>query len=318
MAKAKKTENKKNSSWIWILVILVMFSVLSMIIAGILSLFLIPSSGFQQVGNGNVAIISVKGPIVLDGSSDIFSGSVAASNTIISLIKEAEENDKIKAIVLDINSPGGSPVPSDEIAAAIKESNKTTVALIREVGASGAYWIASAADKVYANRMSITGSIGAYSGYLEFSEFIDDYNITYNLIKSGKYKAIGSPLKELTPEERYQLQLRVNKIHDFFIEGVAENRNMSIEEVEKLADGLWYLGSESKDLGLVDELGSKEDVRKYLEEELGEKVNFVRYEYKGSIFDSIFALSSEGYYNIGKGIGDSMKLEEKEVFEVNI
>ena len=131
------------------------------------------SSAIQQIygdhKHGNVALIRIRGPIMVDKSSDFISQSHASSENIIRLIDEADENPSIKAFIFDINSPGGSAVASDEIASRIKKLDKPTIALIREIGASGGYWIASSADVIVANKMSITGSIGVISSYLEFS-----------------------------------------------------------------------------------------------------------------------------------------------------
>ncbi len=301
-------EKKSNSKWIIIISILVIFSIVSFVTAGILSLFISPG---LDIGDGNIAVIKVNGPILISDDGGFMSGGVASSTTIVSLIEAAAENSNIKAILFEINSPGGSPVASDEIATAIKKANKTTVSLIRESGASGAYWIASSTDHIIANRMSITGSIGVYSSMFDFSGFMNDKNISYNLVKAGKYKGIGSPYKELTPQERYQIQKRIDKIHEFFIQEVADNRNMTYESVENLATGLWYLGVEAKELGLVDELGGKFEVIDYLEKELNITADLVTYEFTRSIFDSLFSVSTDGFYSIGLGIGDSIQEKEE-------
>ena len=109
--------------------------------------------------SGNVALIPIDGVIVGDKDSDFLFESVTSSPEAVELIEKANKNPNIKAIILEINSPGGSAVASEEIANAIRKTNKTTVAWIREAGASGAYWVASATDYVVANRASITGSI---------------------------------------------------------------------------------------------------------------------------------------------------------------
>ena len=163
-------KNKKDGrgKWTFIILFLIALSVVSFIVAGIIGAFAM-SSTIQYTGQGNVAVIAVKGMITVDQLPGFAMDYTAASTEIVSLIEEASENPRIEAIILDINSQGGSPVGSDEIAQAVKKTNKTTVSVIRELGASGAYWIASASDHVIANRMSITGSIGVVGSYLEFS-----------------------------------------------------------------------------------------------------------------------------------------------------
>ncbi len=216
------------------------------------------------VPSGNIAVIHIAGVIT---SEDRYGGGTSA-NQIIGFIKAAEENEDIKAILLDINSGGGSAVGSDEISQAVKSAEKPTVAVIREIGTSGAYWVASAADKIYANRMSVTGSIGVIASYLEFAKLLDDYNVTYRRLVSGRYKDIGSPFKEMTDEETLIFQQSIDKIHNFFVNVVAENRNLPQEKIREIATGSFMLGIEAKELGLVDELGTKEDAIAYIEQEL--------------------------------------------------
>lgn len=254
--------------------------------------------------SGNIAIITVEGTI--SGGSYRYM-SVASSPAIVDLIEKAEKNDEIKAIVVEINSGGGSPVGSDEIAMAVKRAEKPTVAVIREVGASGAYWIASAADKIYANRMSITGSIGVIGDYLEFARLLEDYNITYRMFKSGKYKAMGSPFKEMTGEEADIFQKNVDKIHNFFVEAVAENRNMPEEDVRQIATGEIFLGVEAKEIGLVDELGTLQDALKELEEQLNITADAARYTPRASLYDYL----SAGSRNPISGLVDAARTPGK-------
>ncbi len=252
---------------------------------------------------GNVAVIPLHGVIVSEEMPGFFGSSYIASPHIVEKIKQASEDDSIKAIVLDINSPGGSAVASDEIAVAIKQANKTTVAWIREVGASGGYWIASAADHIVANRMSITGSIGVIASYLEFTSLMDKYGVGYERLVAGKHKDLGSPYKELSEEERTLLQGTLDKIHDYFIDEVAKNRDMDAQKIRELATGRIFLGVEALDAGLIDQLGDKETVKGYLEETLGTKIEFVEMKDKLSFFELLAQASFQRSFYIGKGIG---------------
>lgn len=173
-------------------------TIFAFIASGFISLFI---GSDVSMSDANVAIIPVKGVIMVDDSSSLFT-DYASSEDIKELIVKANKKPMIKAIILDINSPGGSAVASQEIADAMKRTNKTSVAVIREVGASGGYWVASSCDHVIANSMSITGSIGVIASYLQFSGFLNDYNVTYERLVAGKYKDMGTPYKELTFEER--------------------------------------------------------------------------------------------------------------------
>jgi len=149
----------------------------------------------------------------------------------------------------------------------IKSIDKPTVSVIRDVGASAAYWVATSTDRIYANRLSLTGSIGVIGSYLDFSDFIEEYNISYQRYVSGEFKDMGSPFKEPTKKEMGLFQDLINKMKEFFVNEVADNRNMTYEKVSELADGRIFLGIEAKELGLIDETGTKQDVVHYLETE---------------------------------------------------
>ncbi|MFC1454704.1 signal peptide peptidase SppA [Candidatus Undinarchaeota archaeon] len=201
-----------------------------------------------------IAIIEIKGTIT---SSPVNGGVDPVP--IIELIKKAEENTAIRAIILEINSGGGAPVASDEIARAVRDAEKPTVAWIGDVGASGGYWIASSADKIVAHPMSITGSIGAFSLLIEAEELMDKIGLNVEYIDSAEYKAIGNPFHNATDAERAILQGIVMEIHEEFVKNVAENRNMTLAEVREIADGKPFTGNRAYELGLVDELGNEKD-----------------------------------------------------------
>ena len=184
--------------WGYAIFVLLMLGILGFIAVAVLSLFV--STDVESL-SGNVALIPIEGVIVGTDDGEFLFESVTSSLDTVELIEKADRNPNIKAIILEINSPGGSAVASEEIANAIKKTNKTTVAWIREIGTSGAYWVSSASDHIVANRVSITGSIGVIASYLEFPGLLDRYNITYQRLVSGKYKDIGSPYKEMTTEE---------------------------------------------------------------------------------------------------------------------
>src|SRR3989344_2238928 len=124
----------------------------------------------KEVSN-QIVVIPINGVIRTEGSTGFIDENVASSSVIVSFIEKAEKNNAIKGILLEINSPGGTVIASKEIAESVKKSKKPTVAWIREVGASGAYWVASSSDAIVADPLSITGSIGVISSYLEFGGF---------------------------------------------------------------------------------------------------------------------------------------------------
>ncbi|MBT3814310.1 signal peptide peptidase SppA [Candidatus Woesearchaeota archaeon] len=291
----KKRKQKKS------LVVPIFLAVLSVIIVGFIVIPLF--SSFINYEAENVALISVEGTITGNGASYLGSSTIS-SKDIVRFIESAAENEQIEVILIEINSPGGSAVATDEIATAIKRTKKPTVSLIREAGASGGYWVASATDHIIANKMSITGSIGVLSSYMEFSDLMDKYGISYQRLVAGDKKDVGTPFKKLTEDEEKYLQGKINKIHDYFIEEIANNRNLEKSQVEKLATGEIFLGVEALDLGLIDQLGDKEIAKEYIQETYGlEEVNFLVYQKEVGLLDVLSQVFTDLSFNLGKGIG---------------
>jgi protease-4 len=254
-----------------------------------------------------IVFIPIKGLILVDSTNQPFIGSVASSTKIVEFINQAEKDKTVKGIIFEINSPGGAVVATEEIANAVKAVEKPKVAWIREVGASGAYWIASATDLIIADPLSITGSIGVTGSYLEFSELFEKYGISYERVVAGEYKDTGSPYKKLTDKERELLQGKVGIIHEVFIEEVARNRGLNIKTTRELSNGMFYLGKEAKELNLVDYLGNK-DLAINLTKQLAgiKEAKLVKYEEKNSLFDILRKISVYFPYYIGMGIGSEL------------
>ncbi len=254
--------------------------------------------------SNKIAVIPIYGMITIGNHESILQQPEASSNKIISFLEAAEKDNSVKAILLEINSPGGTVVASYEIADKVKSINKPVVALIREVGASGAYWVASAADRIVANPMSITGSIGVLASYLEFSGLMEKYGVKYEGLTAGEYKDIGSPYKTLTDREKFLLQNKINLIQNEFIKEVSKNRN---RDLGKFATGLYYLGAEAKDMGLIDFLGDKKlaiDIAKKLANI--KDAELVYYKESENILNVLNKFTSELGLNIGKGISSSL------------
>ena len=263
---------------------------------------------------GNVALIPIEGTITGNGAQG-FGASSVSSKDIVEFIEEAEDNPQIKVLLLEINSPGGSAVASDEIAAAVKKARKPVVALIREAGASGAYWIASASDYIIANRMSITGSIGVVSSYLEFSGLMEDYGVGYEQLIAGENKDMGTPFKKLTPQERMIMQKKLDTIHHYFIEEVAVNRKLDISEVEALATGEFYLGVEALHFGLIDALGDKDTVEEFIQQNYNlEDIDYVLYQRESGFLEALTGVFSGLSFHVGEGIGSAFVKQQLQVW----
>ena len=294
---------QQNFRWGYAIFVLLLLGMLGFIAVGMLSLF----AGIDVESlSGNVALIQIHGVITGSEDSESFFETTTSSLDAVELIEKADENPSIKAIILEINSPGGSAVASEEIANAVKKTNKTTVAWIREAGASGAYWVASSADYIVAGRASITGSIGVIASYLEFPGLLESYNVTYRRLVSGKYKDIGSPYKEMTSEERAIFQQSLDEIMDYFAGEVAKNRKLSKKDIDKVANGLFYLGMQAKELGLVDELGSKDEAVNYIEKKEGIKAEIAEYKKEKTLFDVLSRVLSRQSFFVGKGVGSAL------------
>lgn len=210
-------------------------------------------------GKEGVAVVRVEGPI-LD------------SYQTIAELKNFAEDPLVKAIVVRIDSPGGGVAPSQEIYNAVKrvrkEKNKTVIASMGTVAASGGYYIAVATDRILANPGTLTGSIGVIMQLANFQELLEKIGVKNVVIKSGKFKDIGSPFRPMHDEDRKVLQLVMNDVHRQFIDAVAEGRSLDVAEVEQLADGRVFTGQQAKSILLVDDIGDLHDAIK-LAGELG-------------------------------------------------
>lgn len=214
-------------------------------------------------GDG-VAIIRVEG-VIIPGEApppSPFGGGAGAaySQTIIDQLEQAKENDKVKAIVLHVDSPGGSVFASDEIARKIKEMDKPIITAMGSLAASGGYYVSAPTDEIWASPHTLTCSIGVISQFLNLEGFSEEYGITAVTVKSGKFKDTGNPFREFTEEDRALWQDLIDEAYADFVGVVAEGRQMSEPDVREIADGRICSGRQAQEMGLVDELGYLPDV----------------------------------------------------------
>ncbi len=209
-----------------------------------------------------IAIIYVEGVIMGGrGQSNVFMEQ-GGTDQVMKQLHEARDDKSVKAVILRINSPGGSAAASQEVGTEIKKlraSGKTVVTSMGDVAASGGYWLAACTDKIYANPTTMTGSIGVYVPYANWEELYKKIGIYQEKIKSGPHKDILSPERAMTSEERAIIQVMVDDIYNQFVTVVAEGRKMDVDQVRKLADGRIFTGNQAKQLGLIDELGNMYD-----------------------------------------------------------
>ncbi len=209
-----------------------------------------------------VAVINVNGAIVSGESNDFdFTGatSVAASGNIVRLIRQAARDSQVKAILLRVDSPGGSVIASDEIYYALKQSGKPVVVKMGSLAASGGYYISMAADHIVAHPDTLTGSIGVISEFTNIRGLYEKLGLESTIIKSGENKDFGAQTQPFTEEDKKLWQAVIDETYESFVKIIADNRNMSVADVKKLADGRVYTGRQAFALKLVDQLGYFDD-----------------------------------------------------------
>ena len=259
------------------------------------------------LGGDKIAIIRIEGTIVGgQGRLGIF-GLEAGTDDVAKQIKRAGEDPSVKAIVLRINSPGGSAAAAQELYEEIRKARgagKIVVTSMSDVATSGGYYVSCAADKIVANPGTITGSIGVIFSQLQYAELLEKYGIQATVIKSGEYKDIGSPLRNMTEEERQILQEMIDDIYLQFVRAVAEGRAMNENEVLELADGRIFTDRQAKEMGLVDELGNFQDAVDLASKlaRIEGKPKVVEYGRK-SAFETLFGVFAR---ELGHGIAETL------------
>ena len=228
------------------------------LIIGALLIAAVLSGGAEERGE-HVALIRVSGIITAGTSgSSLLEGNVTGSESVVEQLEKARTSKDAKAVVIRINSPGGSPAGSEEIYNAIRRvqtSGKAVYASMGDVAASGGYYTASPCNKIFSDASTITGSIGVIFETADLSGLFKKIGMNPETVKSGKFKDIGSPNRPLTAEERKLIQGIVDQTYGTFVQAVAEGRKMPLGDVKKIADGRVFTGTQALKLKLVDEIG---------------------------------------------------------------
>jgi protease-4 len=219
-----------------------------------------PERHLSGEGEDKIAVIRVVGPITHEGSSGLlpFLGSSASGRRIVELLDRAQHDKAVKAVVLELNTPGGSIVASDEVhqkVRVLRRERKPVVALMTETAASGGYYIAAATDHIVADATTITGSIGVIAVLPNFQELNKKIGIRTIVFKSGAFKDLGNPDRPMLPQEAAIFQQFIAEAYGRFVDIVAQGRRIDRTRVLQIADGRIYTGQQAKRLGLVDSLG---------------------------------------------------------------
>lgn len=235
----------------------------------------------ESISDGvcNIAVLPIEGVIAPFG--DNWEGEAVVTPAFVRSYLESVANDPlIEGVLVDINSPGGTPVAAEAIAELIAESSVPTVGVIGDLGASGGYMAAVATDYLIASPMSLVGSIGVTMSYLENVKQNEEEGLSFIELTSGEFKEAGNPNRELTEEERAKFQHDLDVVHEAFMQHVATYRNLSLDEVRPLADGSGYTGKDALDKKLIDALGGRKAARAHFAKTLGREltdVNFCEY-----------------------------------------
>jgi protease-4 len=191
------------------------------------------------------------------------SGIILESKTIVEQLQRFADNPSVKAIILRIDSPGGGVAASQEIYSEVlrirNQKKKIIVSSMASVGASGAYYIACGTHKIVANPGTITGSIGVIAEWYNYGELMKWARLKNMVLKTGEFKDVPSPVRDLTDEEKKYLQSLIDDMYSQFLSAVAEGRKLDLETVKKFSDGRVFTGKEAKNKRLIDEIGSLQD-----------------------------------------------------------
>ena len=207
-----------------------------------------------MAGN-KIAVISLNGPIQAEAYVSLFGSSGITPALVRHQLERASDDFEVKAIVIQVNSPGGDVSACEEIRYEMEKIEKPMVISMRTIAASGGYYISAGADRIVALPTTNTGSIGVITHIPNLKGLFDKLGIKMEIVKSGKYKDMYSGFKELTPEEIQIVQKNADQAYDRFIDIVARGRNLDKEKVREIATGQLYTGLDAKELGLVDEIG---------------------------------------------------------------
>ncbi len=266
----------------WIIGGLIIFGFFFVILFFVMGIFGISSTGNSlELSGSKVGLVELEG-VILD------------SRKTVHQIERMRDSDGIRAIVLRVDTPGGGVAASQEIYEAVKsvrESDKPVVVSMGSVAASGGYYVACGADSIIANPGTTTGSIGVIMEIPNFKGLFEKIGVRFNVIKSGKFKDIGSPYRDMTSAEKAQLQQYIDDAYRQFVEVVMENRDMDEEKVLSLADGRVFTGKQALEIGLVDLLGDYGDAIRIAAEMAGLKGKPKTYRFpkkKFTLFDVFF------------------------------
>lgn len=255
----------------WVIVVIAVVLIFALLYCGLIGWLLLrlgrgKKASYSLLGGNQIALIRIDGVITSSGEAAGLLSSVSgtSSEEVVKQLRKADEDEDVKAILLRIDSPGGTAAGGEEIYREVKRTKKPIVASIADMGASAAYLIASASDKIVAGQASDVGSIGVIYAIPNMAELYKKLGIDWQVISKGKYKDMGSEFRPLTEEERKIIEEEEEILYQMFIKLVVEGRkgkkgSLNYVKVKELATGRTWVGQEALKLGLIDELGNYQD-----------------------------------------------------------
>lgn len=245
-----------------------------------------------------VALIKVQGIIQAGEPPVDFLGTTqtgAYSDRIVRLLKRANTDVDVKAVVLRVDSPGGGVVASDEIYEQVLAMEKPVLISMGTLAASGGYYISAPADEIWANRHTLTGSIGVIIQFVNMEDFLDQFGVDATVVKSGLNKDTGSLFRQMTEAEKTIWQAIIDESYDTFVNIIVEGRSLDEETVRTLADGRVYTGQQALEAGLIDQLGNLQDVINRAAELGGidGEPRIIKYDQPSSFFSSVLESANQ-------------------------
>jgi protease-4 len=241
-------ENGRSRIWLWVLIgggafFLFVLAVFTLVYVAL-------HAGGRQAGihafGDKIGVVDLEG-VILD------------PNDVVDQLRRFGDDDSIKAIIIHVNSPGGGVAASEEIYREVKrvrdEKHKKIVASIETVGASGAYYVSSATNRIYADNGSVVGSIGVIAEWVNYGDLMRWAKLKPEVLKVGQFKDTGDPTRELTPAERQYMQGLIDNMYGQFVQAVADGRHAKVSDIKPIADGRVWTGQQAMDMHLIDQIG---------------------------------------------------------------
>ncbi|PSQ40394.1 signal peptide peptidase SppA [Halobacteriales archaeon SW_12_71_31] len=256
----------------------------------------------------NVGEVAVEGPITRDGGGGPLPSAPrgAGADETVEQIERADADGQVEALMLRLNTPGGEVLPSEDIRLAAERFDGPTVAYATDTCASGGYWIASGCDELWSREASVVGSIGVVGSRVNAKGLADRVGLSYEQLTAGEYKDAGVPLKEFSDDDREYLQGRIDDFYQLFVERVTEGREMDAATVRE-TEARVYVGREAHAEGLVDELGTREDVEAALASRIGADDARVReFEPARGLGTRLRGGAATVAYALGAGVADTL------------